>query len=101
MPDEVKKNEPPAPLPTPLPPPPPLPPAKTPAASGTESVGLRVSLIPTDIAEEQDPQSGFRTWVIVSLVGLLLLGAAAVGAWVNVSIKAKEVARIETDLRDA
>ncbi len=71
-------------------------PVKAPKAA--ETVGLRVSLIPTEEEEKKDPRKGFKKFVrAVSLV-TALLALIAGGLWAQVYFAKREVGRIESQI---
>lgn len=61
MPDEIQNQ--PAPAPVPVPPP-----------RAADQVGLRVSLIPADEMERNDPRRGFRRFLTVAIVFVVVVG---------------------------
>ncbi len=84
----------------------PLPPTPAPAAPPepvsrpADAVGLRVSLIPAEEMERNDPRKGFRSFLIVVGVFVLILGAVVGFLGYTVATGIKNVAQINAQADD-
>lgn len=74
--------------------------AVSPVSRPSETVGLRVSLIPAEEMERNDPRRGFRRFLIVVGIFILMLGLVVgyLGYTVNADIKT--VAQLEAEKAD-
>jgi hypothetical protein len=99
MPDETQNQVPP-PEAAPLPPPPLVPPP-SPAPNilrASEQVGLRVSLIPAEEMDRNDPRHGFRLFLIIVIIFAIVLGGILGTLWffVNSNLQTVSLLNIQT-----
>lgn len=74
----------------------PVPPSK-PTPKPSDTVGLRVSLIPEDEMQRADPEAGFRAWRLAFTLGLIVLLLACGAVWAQVWNVGHQVAALEVE----
>jgi outer membrane murein-binding lipoprotein Lpp len=72
----------------------------TPTPREGEQVGLRVSLIPAEEAERQDPRQGFRHFLTAVIVSVIILGGITGGLWFWVNANQQKVSQLDAATAD-
>jgi hypothetical protein len=72
----------------------------TPAPSSGDQVGLRVSLIPAEETERQDPAKGFRRFLTTVIIFVVLIGGIIGGLWFWVNLDIQAVAKLDAQTAD-
>jgi len=87
MPDEIQNQPAPTSAPTPVP---------VPSTRSTDQVGLRVSLIPAEEMERNDPRRGFRKFLTVVIVFVVVIGGVIGYLGLSVYSNLNKVAGLKT-----
>jgi len=74
--------------------------AAAPASAASDQVGLRVSLIPTDETERLDPRRGFRRFLAIVIVFIVVLGLVCGGLWFWAKTNLQSVAKLDAQTAD-